>query len=294
MVRPFRFWIQKVIPLVYDNSLSYYEVLCKVIAKLNEVIETYNSIETNVEVNINQMFEEFEAEWENKINAALAEQDKVIQDGLSTIDAKLQLDLINLENTVQDMLNQQTDANNAAINSLRAYVQTQVNALYEIFNSNNADIRCWVNIQLKEWEKKIPQFQNVTVIDPIDNTLKSLQDTLDHMNQMYRYGGIKAGQFDASFITAEEFDNLHMTAEQFDFESLLFIRPWKNWIKGFNFKTGERQYVQKLIYMLVDFNRVNGLTADEYDALELTVEEYDNFEMTAYDYDWNAKNIIGG
>lgn len=40
-VRPFHFWSQKVIPLVYDESLSYYEVLGKVIQKLNELIE-YN------------------------------------------------------------------------------------------------------------------------------------------------------------------------------------------------------------------------------------------------------------
>lgn len=39
MVKPFRFWSQKVLPLVYDDSLSYYEVLCKVRDKLNEVIE---------------------------------------------------------------------------------------------------------------------------------------------------------------------------------------------------------------------------------------------------------------
>ena len=27
----FRFWCQKVLPLVYDDSLSYYEILCKVV-----------------------------------------------------------------------------------------------------------------------------------------------------------------------------------------------------------------------------------------------------------------------
>lgn len=37
-VRPFIFWSQKVIPLVYDESLSYYEVLGKVVQKLNELI----------------------------------------------------------------------------------------------------------------------------------------------------------------------------------------------------------------------------------------------------------------
>lgn len=36
-----RFWCNKVLPLVYDDSLSYYELLCKVVKKLNELIDNY-------------------------------------------------------------------------------------------------------------------------------------------------------------------------------------------------------------------------------------------------------------
>ena len=36
---PFRFWCQKVLPLTYDNSLSYYELLCKVVDYLNKTME---------------------------------------------------------------------------------------------------------------------------------------------------------------------------------------------------------------------------------------------------------------
>ena len=39
-VKRIRFWCNKVLPLVYDDSLSYYEVLCKVVAKINEIIDT--------------------------------------------------------------------------------------------------------------------------------------------------------------------------------------------------------------------------------------------------------------
>ena len=37
-------WCQKIIPLVYDDSLSYYEMFCKVREKLNEVITNTNMI----------------------------------------------------------------------------------------------------------------------------------------------------------------------------------------------------------------------------------------------------------
>ena len=39
-----RFWCQKVLPLVYDDSLSYYELLCKVVQKLNETIDLANKL----------------------------------------------------------------------------------------------------------------------------------------------------------------------------------------------------------------------------------------------------------
>lgn len=43
-IHTLRYWVQKVLPLVYDDSLSYYELLNKVVHKLNEVIITTNEI----------------------------------------------------------------------------------------------------------------------------------------------------------------------------------------------------------------------------------------------------------
>lgn len=36
----FRFWCYMVLPLVYDDSLSYYEILCKMVDYINNLIET--------------------------------------------------------------------------------------------------------------------------------------------------------------------------------------------------------------------------------------------------------------
>ena len=44
----FRFWCQKVLPIVYDDSLSYYELLNKVVNYLNNVIADVASLEDNV------------------------------------------------------------------------------------------------------------------------------------------------------------------------------------------------------------------------------------------------------
>lgn len=38
-LKSFKFWCQKVLPLVYDESLSYYEVLCKLVEYINTIIQ---------------------------------------------------------------------------------------------------------------------------------------------------------------------------------------------------------------------------------------------------------------
>ena len=46
---PFKMWCQKVLPLTYDDSLSYYEVLCKLKNFLNEVIENMDVLHDDVD-----------------------------------------------------------------------------------------------------------------------------------------------------------------------------------------------------------------------------------------------------
>lgn len=43
-LKTFRFWSQHVLPLVYDDSLSYYEVLCKCVDYVNDLINNDNEI----------------------------------------------------------------------------------------------------------------------------------------------------------------------------------------------------------------------------------------------------------
>lgn len=47
-LQPFRYWCQKVLPLVYDDSLSYYELLCKVIDYLNKTMQDVETLHGDV------------------------------------------------------------------------------------------------------------------------------------------------------------------------------------------------------------------------------------------------------
>lgn len=48
-LKHFRFWCQSVLPLVYDQSLSYYEVLCKVVDYINKLIDTDKEIFSDID-----------------------------------------------------------------------------------------------------------------------------------------------------------------------------------------------------------------------------------------------------
>lgn len=45
----FKFWCYKVLPLVYDDSLSYYEILCKVVKYINDLIEQDKSFGNEID-----------------------------------------------------------------------------------------------------------------------------------------------------------------------------------------------------------------------------------------------------
>ena len=47
-MKPFRFWVQTALPLVYDDSLSYYELLCKVINYINNFMKDMTTFEGEI------------------------------------------------------------------------------------------------------------------------------------------------------------------------------------------------------------------------------------------------------
>ena len=47
--KPLKYWCQKVLPLSYDVSLSYYELLCKLVDYINHANEDILSLQNEVE-----------------------------------------------------------------------------------------------------------------------------------------------------------------------------------------------------------------------------------------------------
>lgn len=97
-LQPFRFWCQKVLPMVYDDSLSYYESLCKVIDYLNKTMEDVDVLEGDV----------------TGLHEAYKKLQEYVNDYFSTLD-------------VQEEINNKLDAmteNGTLSNLISVYVKT--------------------------------------------------------------------------------------------------------------------------------------------------------------------------
>ena len=131
-IRPFRFWCQKVLPLVYDDSLSYYELLCKVVAKLNEVISNENEL--------NEAFQQLKDWIENWVDTQDFQKmvddklDEMVEDGTFN-------KLINQE--IFGDLNEKVNNNTTNINNLTSKVNQNTEGLSNLtskVNKNTAEI----------------------------------------------------------------------------------------------------------------------------------------------------------
>lgn len=77
----FIFWCQKVLPLVYDDSLSYYEILCKVVDYINKLIDDDKTIIDNVNELKNELA--IVQKWISDFNTEFIKQ--VVEDYVATM-----------------------------------------------------------------------------------------------------------------------------------------------------------------------------------------------------------------
>lgn len=75
-INSFRFWCNKILPLVYDESLSYYELLCKVIDYLNTVVRDGINVNQEAISNLLEQLTALKLEFEN-MDISQAVSDKI-------------------------------------------------------------------------------------------------------------------------------------------------------------------------------------------------------------------------
>ena len=77
----FKFWCQKVLPLVYDDSLSYYELLCKVVDYINNLINDQKELSDEL-INLQREVKKVQ-EWIGNFDTSYIE--KIVERYLATM-----------------------------------------------------------------------------------------------------------------------------------------------------------------------------------------------------------------
>lgn len=58
--------------------------------------------------------------------------------------------------------------------------------------------------------------------------------------------------------------------------------------------TGDISLVKDVLALIIDRIRLDALTAQEYDNLQLDASDYDDHDLTAYQFDWESKILLNG
>lgn len=254
-----------VLPLVYDDELSYLECIQKVYDKVNETLKYMYGIVDEITQDTNDYTDEqisiLKAELTSKIEAVDKKHDKMNSD----------LVIAQTELTVRI---------NELYNSwfqYQSYLDGRMNAMM---------------VSLKQYVDSLLVGNVMYVINPVTGEMDTLQNTLNTMWIKMNVGGLTAEEYDSMKLTAIEYDSQNITALEYDtrgrFVPEIFKRLYLRMRSPF---TGKMDTYENVILRCVRLHQV-GITAQEYDSKNLTASEYDTKKITAYNYDWEGRVIL--
>lgn len=270
-----------------QHKEEYAEAMKRLQAVENE-IETF---EARVQAEFERLAEEQAiafAEQTAKLDLAIQQmKDEVTQEIV-----KLREDVAQAIADFTTQFNQLKANVEAEITQLRILINQEIVRLNQTLEVNNQYIRQYVEDRLNQFINDFPNMIDlVPVYNPVRGTMTCLQQAINDLYDVARAYGLTAEQYDSLGLTASEYDSLELTAMEYDqFGYIKLGYPDENWYMISPF-TGQYTKVKNVVMDLAHFH-MDGLTALEYDDLELEAEVYDDKQITAFDYDWFGKDIL--
>lgn len=189
--------IYKAIPLAFDESLSYLEMLGAITNELNETI---------AQVNAN-------TEWINNYSGDLTD----IQNRLTVCENNIATLTTNVNKNTEDIQTLRNDTIQM-LNELNAYLQN-------IINGNFNALKSYIDGEVDDLQDQIDNINiGATIIyNPTTGIPGTVQDVINDLYQLTNKDGITAGEFDLLELTASEFDSKDLTAYEFDSQSKILL-----------------------------------------------------------------------
>ena len=159
MIDKLKYWCNKILPLVYDDSLSYYETLCKTSAKLNEVIDSTNGLL---------------AAWntyKNDIDKAFGEYTAGLDKKFADLTDKIDADFFRYKDTVNNEIRDEftkqeqrltaQDDKIAAQDTQITVISDKVNTFIAEYNKTIAEIPTMVVDAVNAWLNDPTHYDNI-------------------------------------------------------------------------------------------------------------------------------------
>lgn len=169
-ITPLEFKCRKVLPLVYDDSLSYYEVLCKVRQKLNEVIDNNNELTQAWEQyksDIDAAFGKYTDELDKKFDKLSDDLTNKIEDEITIFRTMTQQFIDRVEKDLSGFRDE-LDTQNTNIenfkNGVTAQLQsmtTQINSFIAKYNDEIAKLPQYTTKAVNDWLNDTTNYDNI-------------------------------------------------------------------------------------------------------------------------------------
>lgn len=185
-----RFWCQKVLPAVYDQSLSYYEVLCKLAAFLNKMLEELEKMQDNIDA-LHKAYKDLQ-DW---VNAEIARFEAHMEQHFDDLTKELWNKFEQYKNdtntTLQQWFNEYaTNTTNNLNKKFEDFVtnaNTRIDQMFNTYTTNtNNDFNTWktdFTNQYNQWKADVDR--EITNINSNIRSLTTRVDALENMIKKY-------------------------------------------------------------------------------------------------------------
>lgn len=185
-----RFWCQKVLPAVYDQSLSYYEVLCKLAAFLNKMLEELEKMQDNIDA-LHKAYKDLQ-DW---VNAEIARFEAHMEQHFDDLTRELWNRFEEYKNNTNTTLQQwfndyatnTTNNLNKKFNDFVTNANTRIDQMFNTYTSStNNEFNTWktdFTNQYNQWKDEVNG--QITNINSNISSLTNRVTALENMVKKY-------------------------------------------------------------------------------------------------------------
>lgn len=185
-----RFWCQKVLPAVYDQSLSYYEVLCKLAAFLNKMVEELEKMQDNIDA-LHKAYKDLQ-DW---VNAEIARFEAHMEQHFDDLTRELWNRFEEYKNNTNTTLQQwfndyatnTTNNLNQKFNDFVNNANTRIDQMFNTYTSStNNEFNTWktdFTNQYNQWKDEVNG--QISNINSNISALTQRVTTLENMVKKY-------------------------------------------------------------------------------------------------------------